>query len=252
MHYYKHHIGDYLADTTHLTLVEHGAYLRLMMLYYQSECALNANALRMICARSAEEKEAAESVLNEFFDSTENGWVHKRCDDEISRFHGKSDAAKASADARWGKRNANEMRTHTEGNANQEPLTNNQEPVKEKKRAPRFDAQAHLAELGVDASISADWLLHRKTKKAAVTPTVIDGIQSEASKARITLSDALAMCCQRGWTGFKAEWVAAANVVQMPRMTQHQLNQAGIANSIFGYLDKPALGERMIAGEVVA
>ena len=37
-----------------------------------------------------------------------------------------------------------------------------------------------------------------------------------------------------------------------PRMTQHQLNQTGVANSIFGYLDKPAGSERMISGEVVA
>lgn len=119
-------------------------------------------------------------------------------------------------------------------------------------RAPRFDAQAHLVSIGVDQQVSSDWLQHRKAKKASVTKTVIEGIIKEADKAQITIGDALAMCCQRGWIGFKAEWVAAANVVQMPRMTQHQLNQAGVANSIFGYLDQPARSERMIAGEVVA
>lgn len=128
MHYYQHHIGDYLSATTHLTLLEHGAYLRLMMLYYQNECALDANAFRMICARSAEEIQAAETVLAEFFEKTENGWIHRRCDEEIANFHSKSTKASASARARWDKKNADAMRTHSEGNANHKPLTINQEP----------------------------------------------------------------------------------------------------------------------------
>ena len=52
-----------------------------------------------------------------------------------------------------------------------------------------------------------DWQAFRKQRKAGVTGTVIDGIRAEALKAGISLQDALAMCCQRGWTGFKAEWV---------------------------------------------
>ena len=75
-------------------------------------------------------------------------------------------------------------------------------------RATRFDAQAHLVSIGVDTQVSSDWLQHRKAKKASVTKTVIDGIIREAEKAGIDLNDALAMCCQRGWIGFKAEWVA--------------------------------------------
>ena len=30
MNYYSHHIGDYLTATAHLTLLEHGAYRRLI------------------------------------------------------------------------------------------------------------------------------------------------------------------------------------------------------------------------------
>jgi uncharacterized protein YdaU (DUF1376 family) len=113
----------------HLTLLEHGIYRQLLDLYYLNECELDANALRLICARSAEEIKAAESVLNEFFESTEKGYKHKRCDEEITKFHAKSQKAKASADARWqakGKSDdANAMRTHSEGNANHKPITNN-------------------------------------------------------------------------------------------------------------------------------
>lgn len=117
----------------HLSLLEHGVYRQLLDLYYLNECELNANALRLICARTAEEMQAAESVLNEFFERTENGYKHKRCDAEIERFHSKSKKAKASADARWNAKadsnNANAMRTHSERNANHKPITNNHKPI---------------------------------------------------------------------------------------------------------------------------
>lgn len=131
MHYYQHSIGDYRRDTMHLTLLEHGVYRQLLDLYYLNECELNANALRLICARSADEVQAAESVLHEFFVKTENGYSHKRCDAEIAKYQDKSAKAKASADARWKGDNAKPMRTHSDGNAdgmltnNHKPLTNN-------------------------------------------------------------------------------------------------------------------------------
>lgn len=60
---------------------------------------------------------------------------------------------------------------------------------------------------GVSSSVWSDFLQLRKTKKAAVTQTAIDGISREASKAGLSLNDALAMCCERGWSGFKAAWL---------------------------------------------
>lgn len=76
-----------------------------------------------------------------------------------------------------------------------------------KTRAPRFDAQAHLSALGVPDAVIADWLTLRKTKRAPVTLTAIDGVVREAQKARLSMLATLSMCCERGWTGFKAEWV---------------------------------------------
>ena len=145
MHYYQHSIGDYRRDTMHLSLLEHGVYRQLLDLYYLNECELNANALRLICARSAEEIQAAESVLNEFFERTENGYKHKRCDAEIERYQNKSKKAKASADARWSaktdNKNANVMRTHSECNANHKPITNNHKPLTNiKTNTPRTNA----------------------------------------------------------------------------------------------------------------
>ena len=81
---------------------------------------------------------------------------------------------------------------------------------------------------GVSSSVWSDFLQHRKTKKASVTQTAIDGIAREAVKAGVTLNDALAMCCERGWVGFNAEWLAekqgarSINPARAPAETTYQ------------------------------
>lgn len=60
---------------------------------------------------------------------------------------------------------------------------------------------------GVSESVWTDFLTVRRAKKAPLTQTALDGIEREAKKAGIGLHDALAMCCARGWQGFKADWL---------------------------------------------
>jgi hypothetical protein len=81
---------------------------------------------------------------------------------------------------------------------------------------------------GVTDSVWQDWLKLRKAKKAAVTQTAIDGIQREADKAGVSLQTALEMCCERGWTGFKAEWL------QPKQSHGYQDKNLGAARAIFG------------------
>lgn len=150
MNYYERHIGDYLKDTSHLSLMEHGIYTRLLDVYYTREGAIpDDQVARLIGARSKDEREALQAVLNEFFQRTADGWVQTRCEREIERFKDKQDKARRSADARWSahrpqsERNANAsanaMRTHSEGNAPrarpQSPDTSLQTPIPENQRA---------------------------------------------------------------------------------------------------------------------
>lgn len=82
----------------------------------------------------------------------------------------------------------------------------------------KFDPKAALLAEGVDAQVVADFLAHRKAVKATVTATVIAGIKREADRAGWTLEAALSECCQRGWRGFKAEWVNKdQKAVAMPK-----------------------------------
>jgi len=221
MHYYQFNIADYRKDTTHLSRLEHGIYRDLIDWYYLDESPIpleTQSVMRRLRLVSDEEAKALENVLSDFF-FLADGWRHRRIDLDIVEYHAM--AKKNKANGKLGGRPkktqsvSDGLPNESQNNPNQEPLTNNQEPVKTKEaRAPRFDAQAHLVSIGVDQQVSSDWLQHRKAKKASVTKTVIEGIIKEADKAQITIGDALAMCCQRGWIGFKAEWMVAANATQ--------------------------------------
>jgi hypothetical protein len=47
-----------------------------------------------------------------------------------------------------------------------------------------------------------------KAKNKTLTETLIASIQAEAAKANLTIDEAIKVCCERGWSTFKAEWVA--------------------------------------------
>jgi uncharacterized protein YdaU (DUF1376 family) len=163
LNYYERHIGDYLKDTAHLSLLEHGIYGRLLDVYYTRESAIPVTqAERLIGVRSKDEKAALSNVLEEFF-TVDAGVLHlARCDREIARYQDKQRKAAASANARWSKQPTGKdadarsmrthMRTHSEGNApsNQTPDTSNQY-----QRAPLLNEEGGGQPIGPDGPAPA-------------------------------------------------------------------------------------------------
>jgi len=134
MHYYQFNIGDYRRDTGHLSLLEHGIYRTLLDSYYLNEtplCEDDAILMRTHCVRTDIEEKAFKNVMNDFFILTKKGYTHKKCLEQINKYNAKSDKARLSAKVRW---DANALRTHSEGNANHKPLTNNHNPIKKTSR----------------------------------------------------------------------------------------------------------------------
>ena len=132
MHFYTFNIGDYRRDTGHLSPIEHHIYRTLIDWYYLNESPLPAEKRQIMRLNCISDAEALDNVLSDFFEvNQEDGCYHqKRIDEEIAAYRSKSDKARESAKARWAKRNdsksnASAVRTHTEGNANQEPITIN-------------------------------------------------------------------------------------------------------------------------------
>lgn len=145
MHYYSHHIGDFIRDTSRLTDSQAMAYLRMIWLYYESEQPLPNNP-ELLAFKIGSDVKTVEMLLQCYFYANALHWHHKRIDAEIEAFKIKSKKAADSAKARW--KNAKDMRTHSECNAsamltnNQEPITNNQEKEKEKKQPQAKPAES--------------------------------------------------------------------------------------------------------------
>lgn len=138
MHYYQFNIGNYRRQTHHLTVLEHGVYRMLLDTYYLDEkplCKDKAKLMRTHNVRSQDEQEAFENVISDFFELTDAGYVHETCEEKIAKYQEKAEKASKSAKARWDK-DASAMRAHSEGNANQEPITNNQQPPTPSADAP--------------------------------------------------------------------------------------------------------------------
>lgn len=74
-----------------------------------------------------------------------------------------------------------------------------------------------LVAMGVSEQHAKDWLAIRKAKRAPLTETALEAVKREAEIAGLTLAQAVKESAERGWQGFKAEWLKNANPGQASR-----------------------------------
>lgn len=97
--------ADYLADTAHLTTEEHGAYMLLIMTYWQRGKALPGDPARLanIARLSNERWASVERTLSEFFTVVQadggTEWQHDRIETELARSRDKIEKARAAGKA---------------------------------------------------------------------------------------------------------------------------------------------------------
>ena len=93
--YMQLYVSDYLADTAHLTAQQHGAYLLLLMNYWQKGKPLdNTNErLQYVARMTGEEWEANKDILAEFFWIDGDTWSHTRIDNDLEKVREKSEKA---------------------------------------------------------------------------------------------------------------------------------------------------------------
>ncbi|AZU97832.1 coil containing protein [Vibrio phage LP.2] len=141
MHYYKFNVASWAKDTSHLSLKEEGIYLRLINYYYDTEKPIPLKThLVLRKLRVADESEAVDLILEEFFTKTKDGWIHNHCDKLINEYQKMAERNKKNAKLGGRPKNkglgkpsgipdGNQEETNTKptGIPNQEPLTINQE-----------------------------------------------------------------------------------------------------------------------------
>jgi uncharacterized protein YdaU (DUF1376 family) len=104
VNYYPFHIGDYASATRHLSWDEDCAYRRLLDAYYTSERPLPLEeraVCRLVLATTQEQREAVMTVLQEFWERTDAGWINRRADVEIFAMREKQQKQRDKANKRW-------------------------------------------------------------------------------------------------------------------------------------------------------
>lgn len=159
MNFFPFHIGDFNNATMHLTEIEECFYHRALAWYYSNEAPLPVEKTviyRFLRARTDEARAAVDNVLADFFTLGDDGWHQSRCDAEIAAYRAKGETSrvngkKGGRPPKGGKnaalKNPDETQDETQNNpagyswdseknpdetqpkGNQEPITNNQEPI---------------------------------------------------------------------------------------------------------------------------
>ena len=224
MHYYSHHIGDFQRDTASLSDADTLAYLRLIWMYYDTELPL-PNEPEKLAFKIGAASDRVAMILQNYFYFDNNAWRHKRCDEELARVYAASQKARDKANKRWGnaaavlqhngnldaaavpqqsRSNATAMQQHNHSNAAEPKNDATHIPINPiKKQAAVAIARPN----DVEENVWNDFLSLRKAKRAPLTKTALERIRAQAVEAKLTLSQALQICCSRGWQGFEAGWV---------------------------------------------
>ena len=226
MHYYSFHVSDYIHDTAHLSNYEDLAFRRLLDLYYTSEKPI-PNQTHEVSRRirMSNQINAVQTVLEEFFmfDMENNCWFHKRCDETIAAYQAKAERNREVGKL-GGRPKSNpsaipqETQVVSKDNPNQEPITINHKPK-------RHNATVVACPLDVRDQVWADWIALRKSKKAPITETVVEGARKEAFKLNWPLDKFLVEWCTRGSQGLKAEWIVKPNPADNVRLTVAPSNE---------------------------
>lgn len=250
MIWYKHYIGDFQRDTSHLTMTERGAYLALIQHYYANEECL-PNNYAMLCriagAMTKPEREAVKVAMG-FFESKPEGLWHKRIEAELEKTDGKRDVNKKIAIERESRKrserlaiieNESTKRTRNVHETLHESSTmsevRSQTNTKDKNTLPA-NAVSILSKSAdmflltnipdLPEQVAVDFLKVRKAKRSPLTATALAMIAREATKANITTAQAIAIATARGWQSFKAEWVDRDGKTNAERTQDYKDEQA--------------------------
>lgn len=237
--WYAFYVGDYLRDTAHLSMVEHGAYRLLLDHYYSTENPLpdDDKQLHRICrAFDKHEQDAIKRVLQLFFvyDEKEGVYKNKKADFEIEKKRGISRVRSQAAKNKGKKAPAKAKQLHSKSKAIADTSTSTS-------TSTLLSKDNRLRPADVSQSVWDDFVKMRKSKKAVVSDTVINKIQKEGAKINWSLEQCLETMVMRNWQGFNSEWINGGKNETTERNKKSIVDEADAAmhavNEEYGFND---------------
>lgn len=107
-------------------------------------------------------------------------------------------------------------------------------------KSTKITAETLVTEYGVSEQVALDWMSMRKSKRAPISGTVINGLIREAEKANLTLDNVMQICVERNWQGFQAAWLLR-EVNDIKQQIERNQQRRSIAEQVAEFRKKHGL-----------
>lgn len=225
------YVADYLADTTRLTTVQHGAYLLLIMAYWRAGEALTDDDedLSSITRLSLKDWQKIRAKIAAFFAVEDGRWSHGRIEAEIERAtlnrEQKSAAGRASAAQRKNQRLGNDRSTDvaTEPSTDAQQNGNSSSSPSPSKKEPNGSSGVAPSARQPATHLPKDWKPDDRQREFAAKLGLNPGdIEREAAKFVGYWCDGKGSAKRRNDRGWRQSWQtwvgnAAKDLPAMPR-----------------------------------
>ena len=163
MHYFQFEIKEWVSNTAHLSLEEEAIYLRLVNFYYDSEKPIPSDIEMISRKLRIANIQMTYAILHEFFTESDEGYIHDRCELEITKYRAKSEQASRAGKASAEKR-ANASLTPVQRPSNQSLIINQESLIKNHIKTNPIAPKVAIP-IGVSEDLWKDFLTLRKSYK---------------------------------------------------------------------------------------
>lgn len=198
----------YLGDTHHLSTLEHGAYLLLLITAWRSKDGTlpdDDKILSKYCRMTVDKWKKIRPVLEQFFTIQDGTWMQGRLlDERKADFDFRKSQSKKAKARHLKNKESTPAAAHAQ---HMPPPSPSPSPIKEEKIIQKEKQKNIPPPLDVRDGVWKDFLKLRKDKKAPVTETALKRIRAEGEKIGWSLEQTLSEMCARGWQGFNHQWI---------------------------------------------
>lgn len=220
------YIGDWERDCNVLSLESEAAWMRIVFKLWtkgkQNTIKIPAKSLQNLwrCSEEKMKEIVADLTYNEICEINVDGqfieFTCRRFVKENKLSEVRSEAAKGNS--KPNKKEAKDKQTASKSeqntdneNENENVIKTENENKKEKAKFKNSDFPKILIQLGADETQVKDWMKARKNKKAVNSETALRKFLNECENYNFPVADAVKICAENSWSGFKYEWVENLN-----------------------------------------